>query len=340
MNMNPGIRLLVVTGLVAGLFACGGGGGGGSSSASPTAPEAPSAGDLVDDTSGLGTRAAPMNSLADLEASSVVFADIQTIEAFVDTISNAVSTQMTSFDYVSASGLAPCSIDSENLSLIENIAEDGTGRRAIEFTNCVLNVDGMDYSLDGSVVSTITRAGDGEVLVRDVYDLAGIEFNADNAPVSLVGSQATRVEVSASKIIVTATTPVLEFTRQGRYVAIRGSVIEITEMNNQIHLYINSQIIGSAIDGYLNLKIPYSDKVIANVGATCPSSGRLSVIGDGRIDSAFGSSNNRGSGVEVFVNGVEARYDPICSTGVPGVSDNLSATVNATSGAPIRALAE
>ena len=68
MNMNPGIRLLVVTGLVAGLFACGGGGGGGSSSASPTAPEAPSAGDLVDDTSGLGTRAAPMNSLADLEA--------------------------------------------------------------------------------------------------------------------------------------------------------------------------------------------------------------------------------------------------------------------------------
>ncbi|MEC7814937.1 MAG: hypothetical protein VX939_01590 [Pseudomonadota bacterium] len=325
MNMFPILRLSVLAAVITGLAACGGGGGGSSSSGgSSVTPAPPPAGELLVDPDGYGSRLAPMRSLSDLNASSELFTDIQAIETFIDSVSDALSADISASASMTATSVAECSIANENLVISDTRNSAGVGDLLIEFLDCMVPVDGAQYSLDGTVRTTTRNLSGDQVQVIERYNLDGYELTGAMRPIALRGSQTITARArSSTDIEVVSTTESLEFLRDDVYVAIRGSRIAIRETSNRITLNIQSEIIGSSINGYLILDTPES--VVATTGTTCPSRGKISVVGDGRIDSAYGVSNSRGAGVEVTIGGVTT-YNAGCNVGVPGVSDKLSAT--------------
>lgn len=116
MNMFPILRLSVLAAVITGLAACGGGGGGSSSrGGSSVTPAPPPAGELLVDPDGYGSRLAPMRSLSDLNASSELFTDIQAIETFIDSVSDALSADISASASMTATAVAECSIANENL---------------------------------------------------------------------------------------------------------------------------------------------------------------------------------------------------------------------------------
>lgn len=298
------------TGVLAG---CGGGGGGSGDSETSA---------LQLDPSGYGDRTASVRTLSDLDDAAVMYDDVAAIESFMSDVELALGT--TGMTSMAVAADQYCSEANGNLK----ITEEFTATRdyaEYQFDNCVVPNYGEFLLLDGTMAAEARYSDGGNgITLSESYNISG-KLGVDEMPVGIVGGQTISVSgTSETDLNATITTPALEYLYGNQYVALRNSKINMVIKGDILTLTMNSQLVGSAIDGYLNITTP--TKITANIYDTCPSSGHMNIAGDGVIDVRYGSSTLQpGPAMEVILNDSTAEYYDTCdAAGTPFLDAGLT----------------
>ncbi|MCG7201534.1 hypothetical protein MD273_17485 [Marinobacter pelagius] len=317
MKMNSRVLTGVAFAATGVLAGCGGGGGDGGGSATAT---------LQLDPSGYGDQTASIRTLSDLDAAAVMYDDVAAIESFMSDVEFALGT--TGMTAMAVAADQYCSEANGNLT----ITEEFTATRdysEYQFDNCVVPNYGEYLLLDGtmSAEARYTDGGNG-ITLTESYDISG-KLGVDEIPVGIVGRQSISVSgTSESDLNATITTPALEYLYGNQYVALRNSQINMVIKGDVLTLTMNSQLVGSAIDGYLSITTP--TKITANMYETCPSSGHMRVAGDGKIDVRYGASTLQpGPAMEVILNDSTVEYYETCdAAGTPFLDAGLTGALS------------
>ncbi|GAA0850471.1 hypothetical protein GCM10009113_31930 [Marinobacter szutsaonensis] len=302
------------TGVLAG---CGGGGGGSGDSETSA---------LQLDPSGYGDRAASVRTLSDLDNATVMYDDVAAIESFMSDVELALGT--TGMTAMAVTADQYCSEANGNLK----ITEEFTATRdysEYQFDNCVVQYYQEYLLLDGTMAAEATYTDNGNgITLTESYDVSG-KLGVDEMPVGIVGRQSISVSgTSQSDLNATISTPSLEYLYGDQYVALRNSQINMTIRGETLTLTMNSQLVGSAIDGYLSITTP--TKITANIYETCPSSGHMKIAGDGEIDVRYGATTLQpGPAMEVILNDSTVEYYDTCdAAGTPFLDAGLTGALS------------
>jgi len=298
----PGVAI-VATGVLAG---CGGGGGddGGSKTTA-----------LQLDPANYGEQPAAIRNMSDLDAATSMYQDVSEIQAFVSDVGYALGSTTVSAAATTTAASELCSVENGNLKVTEELGETGE-HYEYRFDNCVVPNYTPTLLLDGYVVMDIQVSSDvSKMVMAESYNISG-KLGAEQMPIGIVGKQTmTAVMRSETDMTIDISTPALEYLYGDQYTALRDSRISMALKGDTVSLSMNSQLVGSALNGYLTVTTPTA--IVGNQYTDCPSSGHMKVEGDGVVEVRYGSNTATGTGTEVLLNGSQVEYYDGCPVDMP-----------------------
>lgn len=254
-----------------GLTACGGGGGGSDNDRNPTPPPAP--GDIELDPDGYAERQATISSQTDTDLILVLYDDaenayrlIEEVDTEVTSSSPSISDNELTYDCDNG-GQVVITVNSDDVSDDERWRFNSCDLDTPTFGRIVLN---GDYSYVNEVMS---NGNEG----FQVFDITGtVVANGDDIVVK--GVDDWKIVESGDERTETYRTDALEFIIGGDYFAIANAQTTLDVDNSGVVISLASKLIGSAIDGYIDISTQKNIVVVS--GDSCPQSGIIRLDGE------------------------------------------------------------
>ena len=305
------------------LSACGGGGGDSDDGGSQQTP-------LSLDPNNYGSNPAPIRQVSDLDRSVGVYDDLTEIQTLVDDVDYALSSTAVGY---SATASDYCSQEAGNMEIKEEETGPYSGRISYRFDDCQVAGYRETLWLDGTLV--IEGSGDEvQGTIKETYAITG-RIGADGAPLGINGTLTSRItERSYDDQSIEITSPAMEYLLRSKYVAIRDSRMSVAIKNDSFSLSMQSDLIGSAIGGFVTVTTPVT---ISGPLNGCPTQGHMKMTGDGVVEARYGQTTGTAAAVEILLNGSQVENLDGCYGSLPAVvgggnssaplpSDNYSST--------------
>lgn len=303
---------ILVLGTVSALVACGGGGsssGGGSDGGGGTPTSPPENVGLELDAGGLSEQRALVEGFQDFQEVLDVYSGAEQTYLSIDQIREAA---LELDDAVGQSGNT-VTVRCDNTgsgTLAFTLNRETETDFTLEFSNCQLTTAELGaVVLNGTYtyVNLISETASArEVDGFQIVDLTGTIVSGSEQ-IAMQGSDAwktfTPLQGGSDPREETYTTDALEFMRGDDYKAITNAVTTLSSQSGITAVTINSRLIGSATDGYVDISTTTTMK--RPTGGGCPDEGVVQIIGEPEasgIEIAYGASilpqPAMGSGVE------------------------------------------
>ncbi|HET8849494.1 MAG TPA: hypothetical protein VFM78_06375 [Marinobacter sp.] len=313
----PSTRTLMFVPVFASLVACGG-----SDNDGRSVREEP----LTLDPQGYANRAAVIRSLSDFESVDRTYEDMAAVyrlldeaEAALMALAEAPPTGDDSESDVNL-GQRACDEDRNNLLIQRTELADGGFIAQFDFDDCRLTIESGELELTG-FIQLERRVSGTDLQISESYGLTGSVFPG-GAELGLNGTLSASVNATGDDTLTIAVkSRTLEFLYGSRYAAFRDADILVQQTGEQVTLDVSTQLIGSFLQGYLNLSTP--ETVTGDLSGSCPERGHLRAVGDGTLDLRFGTSTARGTGSELLVNGSDVEFSDSCPSVLPVPSASL-----------------
>ncbi|MDV3505405.1 hypothetical protein [Marinobacter sp. M-5] len=290
---------ILVLGTVSALVACGGGGSSGGSSdgggGTPTSP--PESVELELDAGGLSEQRALVEGFQDFQEVLDVYSGAEQTYLSIDEIREAA---LELDDAVGQSGntvTVRCDNPGSG-TLAFTLNRETETDFTLEFRNCQLATAELGtVVLNGTYtyVNLVSETDSSrEVDGFQIVDLTGTIVSGSE-PIAMQGSDAwetsTPLQAGSGPREETYTTDALEFLRGGDYKAITNAVTTLSSQGGITEVTINSRLIDSATDGYVDISTTTTMK--RPTGGGCPDEGVVRIIGEPEasgIEIAYGVS--------------------------------------------------
>ncbi|MFL1455393.1 hypothetical protein ACJO5Y_13220 [Marinobacter sp. GN3S48] len=257
-----------------GLTACGGGGGGSSSSGDRTETQRPSDSDISVDPDGYADRQVTISGEADTDKILVLYDDAENAYRLIEEVDTAVTSSSPS---ISDNELT-YDCDNGGQVVITVNSDDVSDDERWRFNSCDLNTPTFgrivlngDYFYVNEVISSGNEG-------FQVFDITGTVFdNGDDIVVK--GVDDWKIVESGDERTETYRTDALEFIIGDDYFAIANALTTLDVDNSGVVISLASKLIGSAIDGYIDISTV--EPVFVPDGDTCPIRGVIRLGGEG-----------------------------------------------------------
>lgn len=287
-----------------GLTACGGGGGS-SSSGDHTETQRPSDADISVDPDGYADRQVAINGEADTDEILVLYDDAENAYRLMEEVDTAVTSSAPS---ISDNELT-YDCDNGGQVVITVNSDDVSDDERWRFNNCDLNTPTFDRIVlngDYAYVNEVMSNGNAGF---QVFNITGTVV-ADGDAIVAKGLDEWEIVESGDERTETYQTDALEFIIGDDYFAIANAVTELQVDSSRVVISLASKLIGSAIDGYIDIS---TQKNIVVSGDSCPQSGIIRLDGENDSFSEIRYLDDTGTGdvAEItFGSGAEAvTYD-------------------------------